>query len=56
MDRSLGFGSAASDYVALFRLAFATAPFALNLAGYEQLAGSLCKKHAVTGRTGSDRL
>src|SRR5680860_117461 len=48
MDRSLGFGSAAPDYIALLRLAFATAPLTLNLARHEQLAGSLCKKHAIT--------
>ena len=34
MDRSLRFGSAASDYVALLRLAFATASRSLNLARY----------------------
>ena len=32
MDRSLSFGSAASYYVALLRLAFATAPRLVNLA------------------------
>ena len=32
MDRSLSFGSAASDYVALLRLAFATASRLINLA------------------------
>lgn len=34
MDRSLSFGSAASDYVALLRLAFATASRSINLARY----------------------
>ena len=31
MDRSLGFGSIAYDYLALFRLALASAPFLKNL-------------------------
>jgi hypothetical protein len=34
MDSSLGFGSTACDYDALFRLAFATATLSLNLATY----------------------
>ncbi|EJB90947.1 hypothetical protein HPHPH21_1619 [Helicobacter pylori Hp H-21] len=34
MDRSLSFGSAASDLIALLRLAFATASHSLNLARY----------------------
>ena len=33
MDSSLGFGSTPPNYVALLRLAFATAPHTLNLAG-----------------------
>ena len=50
MGRSLGFGSAACNWVAHFGLAFATAPGlkTLNLAADEQLAGSLCKRHAVS--------
>ena len=48
--RSLGFASAPFDLVALFRLAFASAAhlLMLNLAKKKQLAGSLCKRHAVT--------
>ena len=58
MGRSQGFASASTDYVALFRLAFASvhAPKGLNLASKEQLVGSLCKRHAVTTRSGSNRL
>ena len=50
--RSQGFASAPTDYAALFRLAFASAPrlTTLNLASEEQLVGSLCKRHAVTHR------
>ena len=50
MARSLGFGSAAcyctpySDSLSLRLRSFHW----LNLATYEQLAGSLCKRHAVT--------
>ena len=49
MGRSLGFASAHTDSLALFRLALATAhgPQALNLASVMQLVGSLCKRHAV---------
>ncbi len=49
MGRSLSFASAPTDYIALFGLAFATAPrvYTVNLAGEEQLVGSLCKRHAV---------
>ena len=56
--RSLGFASAAGDYCALFRLAFAagTHLLVLSLAARRQLVGSLCKRHAVTCRACSDRL
>ena len=52
MGRSLGFASGATDYNALLRLALAAAhgPEVLNLAGDNQLVGSLCKRHAVAGR------
>lgn len=59
MGRSLSFASAPTDYTALFGLAFAAAPhvYMINLAGEEQLVGSLCKRHAVTLiNQGSDRL
>ena len=44
--------------VALFGLAFAagTCLMALSLAARRQLVGSLCKRHAVTTISGSDRL
>ena len=50
MRRSQSFASAPGDSGALFGLAFAPARRlkALNLAGEEQLVGSLCKRHAVT--------
>ena len=50
--RSQSFASAATDYHALFGLAFAPGPGlkALTLAGDERLVGSLCKRHAVTPR------
>ena len=50
MDRSLGFASAATYSIALFRLAFATGAdiHILTLACDEQLVGSLSKRHAVT--------
>ena len=56
--RSQGFASARANSLALFRLAFASAPdiHILNLAGAEQLVGSLCKRHAVTAQCRSDRL
>ena len=56
--RSQGFASAAGDYNALFGLALAPGPRlkALTLAADERLVGSLCKRHAVTGKTRSDRL
>ena len=49
MGRSLGFASAQYNYIALVRLAFASAPVpeGLNLAVLMQLVGSLCKRHAV---------
>ena len=49
MGRSLGFASACANYIALARLAFASAPVpeGLNLADATQLVGSLCKRHAV---------
>ena len=51
MGRSLGFASVHTNYSALARLAFASAPDpeGLNLAGVKQLVGSLCKRHAVAG-------
>ena len=51
MGRSLGFASACANYIALARLAFASAPVpeGLNLADATQLVGSLCKRHAVAG-------
>ncbi len=50
MGRSQSFASAPADWYALFGLAFAAAPpvNGVNLAGEEQLVGSLCKRHAVT--------
>ena len=50
MGRSLSFASAPSNYIALLRLAFASAASVnrINLATEEQLVGSLCKRHAVT--------
>ena len=58
MGRSQSFASASTDYGALFGLAFAPAARlkALNLASEEQLVGSLCKRHAVTPKRGSDSL
>ena len=52
MGRSLGFASACANYIALARLAFASAPVpeGLNLADATQLVGSLCKRHAVAPR------
>ena len=49
MDRSPSFGSAPYNYIALFRLAFATAPNlpVLNLATQAQLAGPFYKKYEV---------
>ena len=49
MARSLGFGSAAPNFRPIqtrFRCGYAS--LTLNLAGDEQLAGSLCKRHAVS--------
>ena len=56
--RSQSFASAAADSYALFGHAFAPGPGlqALALAGDERLVGSLCKRHAVTTKSGSDRL
>ena len=50
MGRSLSFASAPSNYIALLRLAFASAASVnrINLATEEQLVGSLCKRHEVT--------
>ena len=50
MGRSHGFGSAArnSSRPVRTRFRYGSAPEALNLATYKQLAGSLCKRHAVT--------
>ena len=47
--RSLGFASDPS-YFTLFktRFRFGSAALPLNLAGQDQLVGSLCKRHAVT--------
>ena len=58
MGRSLRFRVYHHQLDALFRLAFASAyvPEVLNLAGDEYLVGSLCKRHAVTARSGSDCL
>ena len=58
MGRSQSFASASTDSTALFGLAFAPAACfkALNLASEEQLVGSLCKRHAVTPKRGSDSL
>ncbi len=58
MGRSPGFASAPTDYSALLGLAFApgTVLEYVSLAGEVQLVGSLCKRHAVTQRMGSDRL
>ena len=52
MGRSLSFASAPSNYIALLRLAFASAASVnrINLATEEQLVGSLCKRHEVTLR------
>ena len=53
MDRSPGFGSAPCNYIALFRLAFASAPnlLVLNLAAQAQLAGPFYKKYEVAPRS-----
>ena len=58
MRRSQSFASAPADCGALFGLAFAPAAClkALDLAGAEQLVGSLCKRHAVTAGGGSHSL
>ena len=49
MVRSLGFGSAACYYSPCSDLlSLRLRPLGLNLATYEQLAGSLCKRHAIT--------
>ena len=47
--RSQGFASGATDFT-LFktRFRFGSASEMLNLASYDQLVGSLCKRHAVT--------
>ena len=50
MDRSLSFGSAPGDWNALFALAFASASSSTWPCRPGQLAGSLCKRHAVTGQ------
>ena len=50
MDRSLSFGSAPHDFNALFALAFAPASSSTSPCRTGQLAGSLCKRHAVTGQ------
>ena len=56
--RSQSFASAAGDSKALFGPAFAPGARlqALALAADERLVGSLCKRHAVTPKRGSDRL
>ena len=56
--RSQSFASAAGDSTALFGPAFAPGAgiHALTLAADERLVGSLCKRHAVTTKSGSDRL
>ena len=47
--RSQGFASGATDYTPFkTRFRFGSAPQGLNLAGHDQLVGSLCKRHAVT--------
>ena len=49
MGRSRSFGSAANDIVALFRLGFPAASVLKTLTSrWRQLAGSSCKRHAVT--------
>ena len=50
MDRSLGFGSISYDFFALFRLAFASAPFLQNLTSQHNVTRrSVLQK--VQGRT-----
>ena len=49
MGRSRSFGSADDNIGALFGLAFAQPPLQNSLSRYrQQLAGSLCKRHAIT--------
>jgi len=49
MGRSRSFGSADDNIDALFGLAFAQPPCQKHLSRYrQQLAGSLCKRHAIT--------
>ena len=62
MGSSPGFASAPTDYTPCgarpiqTRFRFGFGAERLNLANEEQLVGSLCKRHAVTPRRGSDWL
>ncbi len=55
MGRSLGFGSATRYYKrpVRTRFRFGSSTILINLATYKQLAGSLCKRHAIAPNNGA---